>query len=144
MPERFLNLKTGDLVALDRLNFTESAAVAASHTGDRNPALIIASGSSDPMDIVIRIVGYIVVDNDRDPFNIDPPCEDIGGHNHGNLPIPKGGEGSVPFILRAVSMDAGCFDYLLLQKTMQFIGPFLARGKDDAGVPLQQIEDYLY
>src|SRR5690625_5979531 len=83
MPERFRNLKTGDLVALDRLNFTESAAVAACHKGDRNPALIIASGSSDPMDIVIRIVGYIVVDNDRDPFNIDPPCEDIGGHNHG-------------------------------------------------------------
>src|SRR5690625_5689210 len=105
MPERFRNLKTGDLVALDRLNFTESAAVAACHKGDRNPALIIASGSSDPMDIVIRIVGYIVVDNDRDPFNIGPPCEDIGGHNHGNLPILKGGEGSVPFILRAVRSE---------------------------------------
>src|SRR5690625_5569361 len=109
MPERFRNLKTGDLVALDRLNFTESAAVAACHKGDRNPALIIASGSSDPMDIVIRIVGYIVVDNDRDPFIMNPRAKASVATNNGIFPILKEERGPVLSILERFSWMLAAF-----------------------------------
>ena len=48
-----------------------------------------ASGPADPVDVVLRIVGHVVVDDVADALDIDAAADDVGGDQHRDLPASE-------------------------------------------------------
>ena len=96
-----------------------------------NAVLAHASGSADPMDVVFRIVGHIVIDDVADALDIDTATDDVGGDEHGNLPAAKPLHDTIARGLGKIAMDGGNSTDHPVQPVGEAVGPALGAGEDD-------------
>ena len=90
------------------------------------------SGPADPVDIVLRIVGHVVIDDVADALDIDAAADDVGGDQHGDLPAAKPMHHTVAGGLGKIAMDGGNSADHPVQPISEPVGPALGAGEDDA------------
>src|SRR5262245_14497918 len=67
-----------------------------------------APGAANAVDIIIRELRHIVVDDVRNTGDIDASSDDVGGHKIADLALPKISHHTVASALAQVAMDAVC------------------------------------
>ena len=70
----------------------------------RFSAVLGTCRSTDTMDIVFRVVRYVVVDYQRNIRHVDATGYDVSSHQHVYLPVPEIQHHLIPFVLLQVAM----------------------------------------
>ena len=86
---------------------------------------------SDPVDVILRKNGRVVINNMRYPFDVDAAGRKVGGHQHLIFAALEAFEGLMALGLRAVRMYGGRLDPALGQSFGYFIGAVLCPGKNE-------------
>ena len=82
------------------------------------------------MNVGIRGVGHVEIDDMRDAFNIQPASGDIRGDHDKVSTVFKALQGSLTLTLRAVAVQAGYFVSSALDLICKFLSPVFCTGKD--------------
>ena len=110
--------------------------------GDSLAATARPSGPADSVDIGLRHLGQIVVEDMGQLFDVQPPGGDVSGHQGLEFPGPEVGQGLLAGGLALVAVDGGGGDPVLAQLPGHLVGPVLGAGKDQ-GVFHRQLLDQL-
>ena len=97
-----------------------------------NAVLAHSSRPADPVDVVLRIVGHVVIDHVADALDINAAPDDIGGHQHRDLPASEPAHHAVANGLGKISMDGGYAGDDSAQPLGEPVGPSLGSSEDDA------------
>ena len=97
-----------------------------------NAVLAHPSGPADPVDVVLRIVGHVVIDHVADALDIDAAADDVGGHQHRDLPAAEPAHHAVAYRLGKIAVDGGDAADDSVQPIGKPVGPALGAGEDDA------------
>ena len=76
--------------------------------GHRLAAILCACGSSDPMDVILRVVGDVVVDDQRYVGDVDAAGDDVGGDEDGYLAVAKIKHDLVALVLLEIGVHGVC------------------------------------
>ena len=68
------------------------------------------SCSADPMHIVFRMSGKVVVDHMRDPLHVNSPGGDVSGDQHPDPAIFEIMQGAQTLVLGAIGVERGAGD----------------------------------
>ena len=83
------------------------------------------------MDIVLRIMRHIVVDDQRHICHIDAAGNHIGGYQHVYLSVPEIEHHLVAFVLLQVRMHGMRVDLQAAQRAREIFDPLFLAGEDD-------------
>mmetsp|Transcript_84567 Transcript_84567/g.141017 ORF Transcript_84567/g.141017 Transcript_84567/m.141017 type:complete len:338 (+) Transcript_84567:450-1463(+) len=92
------------------------------------------------MQIRVRIIRHIIVDDDVDPLNVDPTGKQIRGHHDTALELFEGRIGLDSVLLRHPRMNASGGELALAQEVGEGRGPGHRLHKDDHLVELEGIQ----
>ena len=83
------------------------------------------------MDIVLRIMRHIVVDDQRHIRHINTAGHHVGGYQHVYLAIPEIQHHLVAFVLLQVRMHSMCIDLQTAKHACQVLHPLFLAGEND-------------
>ena len=89
-----------------------------------------ASGASDAMDVGIRSIGHVKVDDVRDAFHIESARRDIRGDHDGKMSILETAEGLLALSLCAIAVQARDAMSGVRDLACQFFSAMFGPGKD--------------
>ena len=72
----------------------------------RNPRRLRSRGATDPVDITLGIVRQFVVDDMRDPFDIDSTRHDIRSHQNPDPASIESSKAALPSVLTFIRVDS--------------------------------------
>jgi hypothetical protein len=90
-----------------------------------------AGGAADAVDVALRFVGNVIVDDMRNAVDVDAASGNIGGDEDARLAIAEGGEHALALRLRLVAVERLCGDPRAAERTHQLVGAAFGAGKDD-------------
>src|SRR6185312_11639557 len=105
-------LDAGQLHRLDglfgsSLDDTQHVAFARRDEQNRLAAASGSAGATDPVNIALRVVGNVIVDDVGDSLNVKSPCSDVGGDYDVELSLLEAGDGAFAPLLRNVTTQRG-------------------------------------
>ena len=87
-------------------------------------------GAADAVDITLGIIGQFVVDHVRNPFDVDPSCNDVGADEYFDATPVEGRESLLTRILSFVGMNGVGGDALFGQMPHEAIGQVFCARED--------------
>ena len=108
--------------------------------GQSRALLAGPAGAADAVDVVVRFVGQVEVDDVRDTLDVDAPSRDVGGHEDTNAAGLEPVEGSGACALTLVAVDGSGTDTILRQLPCKSIGSVLGPGKNQGPVNIRRQE----
>lgn len=87
-------------------------------------------GSADPVDVGLGFVRDIVIDDERDSFDVDAACGDVGGDQDPDVAGAELFEGAFAGGLGFVAVDGGGADAVHVEVFDQFVGAVFGAGED--------------
>jgi hypothetical protein len=98
---------------------------------DRYPGGTGAGGSANAMDIILRHVWQLEIDDVRHALHIDATGGDVGGHEHPGVTGTEAGERAFALGLRFVAMDSDGLDTGSAQMPHDPVRTVLCASKDE-------------
>ena len=95
------------------------------------PSAPLRRGAADAVDVVLRLVGQVVVDDVGDAGHVDAARDDVGGDQHPDLAVAEGVERALAGVLRLVAVDRLGGDAVLGEVLRHPVGAVLGAGEDD-------------
>ena len=97
--------------------------------GVGHPLAAHAAGAADAMDVIVAELRNVVIDDVRDAGDVDAAADDVGGDQHLDLSLAKGGHHAIADVLRQIAVDAGHVLEPLGQAEMDFVGARVSCGR---------------
>ena len=100
--------------------------------------------AADAVDVNLRHLGQLVVDDVRDAVDIQPAGGDVGGHEHGRPVRLEGIQRALPHVLAFVAVDRRGANAGADQVFHDFVGPVLGAGEYERsreGRVLQEVRE---
>jgi len=111
------------------------------HEGEGVPRGTGPAGSADPMHVVLGILRHIVVDDVRDPLDIEAPLRHIGGDEDPHLPIGEVRERPLSLLHSAIRMHHRRGDPLAFQAVLEHVRTGLGTREDQHLIHLGILEE---
>jgi hypothetical protein len=92
------------------------------------------AGTADPVDIILRMAGKVVIDHVGNAFHIDSTRSDVGRDKDADTAGLKILERTKPLILRSVGVKCRTRDTEGFKTTGNTVGPVFGAGKDEDGL----------
>jgi hypothetical protein len=73
-----------------------------------SPCAAGPAGAPDPVHVGLGVGGDVVVDDVRDPLDVEAAGRDVGGHQDVELAVPQLADGPLALRLHDVAVDRGC------------------------------------
>ena len=90
--------------------------------------------AADAMHVALRLIRQLVVDDVRDPLNVDASRGDIGGDENADLPAAERLERTYSGILRLVAVDGFNRQAGMPQKLADLVGTMLGAREDEHAI----------
>src|SRR5215831_7734575 len=103
-----------------------------SDEGDRDAVGAEAACAPDPMNIVLRVLRQIVVDDVRDTPHVDAATDDVGGDEVNDFAVAEALHDAVAQSLIEVAVHDGGPTDMMAQVAVEVLRPALALAKDEA------------
>src|SRR5207245_1354604 len=91
-----------------------------------------AAGAADAVDVVLRVLREVVVDNVRDVGHIDSATDNIRGDEVDDFTLAEGLHDAVALALLQIAVHGGDAFVLLAEFLINFVGPAFALAEADA------------
>ena len=111
----------------------EVAVVLGVEQGDRLAGCAGAGGAADAVDVVFGRHGEVVIDNQRNAFDIEAARGDVGSNQDVVASLLEHFDGAQAVSLVNVAVDAGGVIVVALEALAEFFGFALGGDKDDDG-----------
>src|SRR5690606_9696183 len=102
------------------------------------------SGAAHAVYIVLRVLRNIIVDYQVDVIDVDPPADDIRGHQDPHLPVAEVKHHLFSYPMLQVAVHCLVTESELVQVACVFLHLNLATGKNDDAGSLIRFEDVLH
>jgi hypothetical protein len=90
-----------------------------------------AGGAADPVNVALRLVGNVIVDDMRNAVDVDAAGGDVGGDEYARFAITKPGQHALALRLRLVAVERLRCDPRLGERADELVGAVLGAGEDD-------------
>ncbi len=90
--------------------------------------------AADPVDVILRVHGKVVIDDVRDAVDIDAAGGDVGSHEDPDLAGFEFLQGAEALVLRAIRMEGGGADLAALEPAGDPVGAVLGAGEYEHGI----------
>ena len=137
-----------DLLLDEFLNIHEEFVFFGRAVGDGMAGGSGTSGAADAVDVCLRFVGNVDVDDEGNVFDINSTSCNIGGDQNGKSSFLKLFEGALPLRLRPVAMNGFGFETMRVDGLAEFVcAVFGARKDNGQAFPLlifQMLEEEVF
>ena len=93
------------------------------------------------MQVAVRRIGHVIVDDNVHPLNVDAPADDVRGDHDPLHEVLEGGVASDALLLGHPGVDADTGKVAVVQQAIQFIGARNGLYKDDNLVEFEGIKE---
>ena len=108
---------------------------------DRRALLPCSAGAADAVDIGLRNVRQVEIDNERQLADVDAACGDVGRNEHRDLALLEVGERTLTLVLRLVAMDGAREDARSVEVACHAVRAVLGAGKDESLVDVRLVDE---
>ena len=91
----------------------------------------VAAGAADAVDVALRLVGQVVVDDHADARHVDAARGDVGGDQNAHGAVAEAAQRALARVLRLVAVDDVGGEAVLLEPARDLVGAVLGAGEDD-------------
>ena len=132
--------KNRNLLPRRALDVAQIAALLVAAEGERDAVGAGARGAADAVDILLRNIRQVEIDDVADAGDVDPARRDVGRDQHPHLPGLEAGDGALALCLALVAVDcAGC-DAGRFELANDLVGAMLGAAEYQSALDVRLLE----
>ena len=101
-----------------------------------------AAGAADAMDVILRMLRHVVIDDVADVRDVQSARGDVRGDEHFVSAVAKAAQGLFAFALGAVGMQHGHGVVVALEQVRDAVGAVFRAAEDDHRVVIHAVQQF--
>ena len=135
-------LHARDFLADETFDGENVRGILGDHDGKGVAARLGAARAPDAVDVILRMLRHVVIDDVADVGDVKSARGDVRGDEHLEFAFAKTGQRLFAFLLRAVGMQDGHGMVRALERAGDAVGPVFGAAEDDHGFVVHAVEQF--